>query len=720
MNLRRLLPALLAAVLLLPVIVTFSSPAGAAEKPSGLIEIGGGSGDPRGKETNKCSKGERGCAVPVCDKATNTGTFNGIKEYYRAPYPGCRPGIVWTTKTSRTIVRCLVGYDEVRIYGTESRPVQLATLSRVNLVNWCPPTDADVARLYWPNPKDSGPGLPDKGTVWATDTLRNVHTERVTLSDNCTSEKAVSGTGRCAVTSRPVRAAIDGTGAPTGVGCEAFKRTGENTVQNRLSSPSTPKKLANVLRSAVYRHYEVVSRNSSYYKPALAASLSGQPVNGLSAPRITSAEEIRGFNPVNDCSSPLEYIPAFKTKTPVDPVVIGSCIMPIFMPARLFVDPTQPERLPNGQVNPLRNGYGFWGTWNENNVPRYDKVPVRTVDATSVYDPSIGTALDVDGNTAVKKAYTNAVRTLVKNDLGPEKVGAYFYPDSIYISNGLEVLLSGADGRRATETRTNNDLRAKSAVDVSSCWATKLATSLVECQIGDEECSDIPPTCVPGSKDCPTSCVPGSKDCPPPPCVPGSKDCPSKSEDPIDPTPSGPVSVTVTVDLPGSYTVGGLSRVHRTEVTGVEIRCDGRPCGSRPSDPSIDSVPSGTLVLRPVGGYTNCSAPTQTKCGQFITRASGSGPIASRSVESVYFSPTRNNGEAVRIVIEGASLRYTPKKLEEYTVCGPADPKTGERSCSTRTRWVPDPANASTVRAFSIVFRDGKGPDRPVTGTIGK
>jgi hypothetical protein len=160
--------------------------------------------------------------------------------------------------------------------------------------------------------------------------------------------------------------------------------------------------------------------------------------------------------------------------------------------------------------------------------------------------------------------------------------------------------------------------------------------------------------------------------------------------------------------------------VHRTEVTGVEIRCNGRPCGSRPSDPSIDSVPSGTLTLRPVGGYTNCAAPTQTKCGQYITRASGSGPIASRSVESVYFSPTRSNGEAVRIVIEGASLRYTPKKLERYVVCGPADPKTGARSCETRTRWVPDPANASTVRAFSIVFRDGKGPDRPVTGTIGK
>jgi hypothetical protein len=728
-NTRRLLPALLAVALMIPATVSLLPSASAAEKPSGLIEIGGGSGDNRdGKKTNTCSKGPGKCDIPVCDKATNTGTFGSIKGYYRAPYPGCKPGIRWTTETSRSIVRCLVGYDEVRVYGTEARPVQVATLSRVNLVNWCPPGDADVARLYWPNPKDSAAGLADSGSVWATATTRNVHGDSVTLSDNCTEAIAVSGVGRCAVTSQAVRYAVDASGNPTSVRCDALKITGANTVSARLSSPATPKKLAASLRAAVYRHYEVVSRNSSKYRPALAASLSGQPVNGLTAPTITSASGIRGFDPVKNCSSPLEFIPAFKSATPTEPVVIGSCIMPIFLPARLFVDNTQPERLPNGQINPARNSYGFWGTWNENYVPRYDKTPVRTVDATSVFDPSIGTSIDVDGNARLKSAYTNAVRNLVKNDPGSpnpktsenQTIGAYFYPDSIYVSNGVEVLLNGADGRKATETRTNDTLRANSAVDVASCWATKLASSVVECTIGDEDCPDLPPP--------PPPCTPGSPNCPgntPPPCEPGSAGCPGGNTttppaDPVDPVPSGPVSVTVSVELPGSYTVGGLSRVHRTEVTGVSVTCNGRPCGSRPSDPSIDSVPSGSLVLRPVGGYTNCSSPSQTKCGQYITRSSGSGPIASRSVESVYFSPTRNNGEAVRIVIEGASLRYTPKKLETYTVCGPKDPKTGKQSCSTRTRWVPDPANASTVRAFSIKFNDGKSADRPVTGTIGK
>ena len=716
MKVRRSTLLLLSFTLLATLLIAPTASVAADNSASGLKEVGASPGDPRDAyDPGTCKSGD--CGIPKCNTKTGGGSFEGNPSYYLAPFPLCN-GFKWPRSSdpnSGSIVKCLVGYDEVRVYGTKSQPVKLATLSRVNMMNWCPPGQADVARLYWPNPRDSSGGIADRNTVWAVDTLKNVHQEQVTLSDNCTRAIALGGTTSCSTSSRAVRYAVDGSGKSTSTGCEILKVTGENSIGSRLSSSSTSSEMRSLISSALWKHYLVASSNASRYKSAFAASLTGQPVNGLTAATLSGPSSIKSFAPSQECATPLDFIPALRDSKSAtnDPVVLGSCVMPIFLPARLFIDYTQPETLPNGTANPKRRAYGFWGTWNENYVPRYDNIKVRVVDAGSVYDPSVGTSLDAGSGSTIGSAYERAVRALITKDPGtpnPDtgemtKVGAYFYPKEIGISNGPEVLLTGNVGKQAKETRLSASLRADSAVDAASCWATQLASFLVDCDPEDKRCATTPtPTPTPTPK--PTSSSGAT------------------AGDPItDGGQAGPVSVTVTVDAPASYTVGGLSRLHTTRVTDVAIRCSGRVCGSSPSDPDIDSTPTGSLILQPASGYTACSSSKQTKCGQLITRASGTGVMESRSVESVYYTPTRSS-EKVRIGLGNMSLRITPKRYVPGTCTNPPiDPKskiTPVPCTPPPGVWVRDTANSYTITSFSIRFSDGKGAYRSVTGTIGK
>ena len=716
MKKKNLAYAVISLALTITLLPTTSPASFAKDSNAGLIDVGGGSGDPYNKkkeERSKTCKDGKNCGIPVCNKATGGGDFNGIKNYYRAPFPLCEKDIKWTRDAS--IVKCLIGYDEFRMYGTKTDPVKYSTLSRVNLINWCAPEPWDTSRLYYPNPKDGALGQNMQNSeVWAVATFKNAHQEFLTLSDNCTKNQALALKSGCVVTSLTPRLQIDGDGNTASSGCQTLIVKGENSISSRLQNPKTPPKLATALRQAVYNHYQTVTNIPTQHKEALPAAVSALKVNKLTAPKITNPSDITNIDPNYPCSSPLEYIPAFQTNSPKDPVIVGSCVAPIYIIGRIFRNYTEPQYQKNGLPNPAHLQYGFWGAWNEYYDYRYDNKPVRVMDSGTMYDPSIGKSVDASSGT-INKEYIDAVKKMVKKDPGTVKpdtnkktpVGAYFFPEDIKITDGIEVMLTSKLAKQAESSLTNPELRADSAAKAASCWATELATSLVKCEITDPVCIEPSPSPSPTPS---SSEKPGS--------IPSPTPTPSFEEPKL---PSGPVQVMVTVQAPGSYTVGGLSRVHTTKVTGVTVTCEGRPCGSRESDPIIEGQPKGELTLRPVGGFTNCASSREKECDQLVTRESGKGVMGSRSVESVYFSPTRST-EAVRITVTNAELRVIPKKLETYVVCPPIDEETGKPSgpCETFSRWVPDPANAYTITAFGLRFPDGKGANRPVTGTIGK
>ncbi|MFM7088010.1 MAG: hypothetical protein ACKOW9_00540 [Candidatus Paceibacterota bacterium] len=684
----------------------------AKDSNAGLIDIGGGSGDPLKKKEDRaktCKDGKK-CDVPVCNKATKGGDFGSIKNYYQAPFPLCSDGIVWSRSAS--IVKCLVGYDEFRMYGTKTDPVKFSTLSRTNIISWCAPDPWDRSRLYYPNPKDSNLGKSiQKNQVWAVATYKTKHRETLALSDNCTQNEAESLKPGCVVTSLAPRLSLDGDGKVSSNGCQDLAVKGENSVSSRLQSNKTPPKMALKLREAIFKHYQTVSTVPTKHKTALPAAISALPVDGLTAKRYLTATDITEMRPAFPCSSPLEYIPAFENKPVSDPVILGSCVTPIFLVGRIFRNSTEPQYLKNGDPNPDHTQYGFWGTWNEFYSYRYDNQPVRMMESGSVYDPIIGKPIDANSG-LINKEYINAVKNLVRKDPGTvrpatnklETVGGYYFPEDIKLTDGIEVLLSAKHAKQAESTLKDPTLRAESAAKATSCWATELSTSLVKCEIDDPVCVEPTPSPSPSPTPSETKSIPSPR--------------PTFEEPKL---PTGPVQVMVTVQAPGSYTVGGLSRTHTTKVTGVTVTCEGRPCGSRESDPIIEGEPKGELTLRPVGGYTNCASSREKECDQLITRESGKGNMNSRSVESVYYSPTRQT-EAVQITVTNAELRVIPKKKETYVVCPPIDEETGRPSgpCETFTRWVPDPANAYTIKAFGLKFPDGKGSNRPVTGTIGK
>ena len=721
MNTRRPLILALLATLLLALIPVQPASAGGPTASGGVVDNGGApSSDPRSTILCTSKNGCKGTPV-VCNTATGGGSWNGNLNYYRKTFPKCESPYIYLTANINV---CLVGYEEIRLYGTVSDPVKLATLSRVNLPNYCRAQNYDLIRTYFPNPMDSAAGIPKAGTVWASANFTPDVTqmgEEVSLSDYCTVAKA--STPNCASSALRPRVRTDNTKVVSG-SCDQFETTGGNTVGAVLTNKNTSEAIKQQLRERIFTQYKTAKRNPSYYTNALAASLSGQPVNGLSAPAITSASAITGYSSDHHCSSPLDFIPALRDKNAtVDPVIIGACTIPLFLPARVLQDKSQPATLPDGSANPDHTKYGFWGNWNENYVKRFTQSPGRSVNTSSVLDPTIGTQIDPS------KQYTDAIRTLIKNDPGVLEVdgerripGAYFYPRSISTKNGIEALIQAPDQALAEKTRTDRNLIANSAIAAASCWSMQLAPYLLDCTDSADAC-EPPPICTKNCGDpiCTQNCGDPicTQNCGDPICTQNCSTTPRPEGD-----TSGPVKVVVNVNAPAAYTVGGLSRLQNTAVSSIQILCNGHTCGSQPGDATV-TTPQGSLELGAVNGYLACSSPSQTKCGLYTTKPSGVGPIASRNNTSVYFSPTRSS-ESVQVYVDNASAVVTPKVWippREVNCTAPATELNPDPTPCSRTipgYWKDDIDGRYTITAFVLRFTDGKSGLRKVTGTIGK
>ena len=674
--------ALLFSTLGLTALDTVATAAGSGS--SSISDVGTSA---NGKGVNSTTT--KGGTQPICNKRTGAADWNGIAGYVAAPAPQCEGG-TWT----KEILRCIIGYDEIRIYGTQSNPAQAGTLSHIYNLDWCLPNDQTLARLYWPNPKDAA-SIPLQ-TIWnvgnpsSNKEAGNARGENVAISDYCAT---TNDQARCATTSMQPR-------LRTGKVCSDLQVKGDASLSAAMSSTIPGVKQS--VQEYVYGMYKstlagIVSTPS--HKNAVAAALAGLPVSGLTAKSYKSPADVTSVGSGPDCSSMFDFIPAFKPAT-VDPVQIGTCVMPIYVPARKYIIKGEAVLAP-------------WGAFaNSVNVPRYLDTPV------AIRNPNIGLgdlAAPVNGATA-KSQYASMITRLITNDPGTfiggdydetMKISGYFFPEDLIKNYGIEALLYPAGQAQAKATMTRS-AAAASALNAAQCFAARLAPWMSEKPKDDPKTDPTPRPTTTSTTTTTTTDTPTS-------------------------APAGPVKVVVTVKAPKVFTVGGTSRVQDVKVTDVSVYSNGHICDGRDSDARV-STPQGSLDLAGVNGYTTCSDSKQRSCGLLVTKPSGTGSMISRSLSSVFYSPTRSS-EKARILLGDMSARVVPRKLitpakppKECTTTTVTDVKTKVSTQKTTCvqpptpppYWIDDTAAAYTITQFEIRFDDGGTRDRAVTGTIGK
>ena len=308
----------------------------------------------------------------------------------------------------------------------------------------------------------------------------------------------------------------------------------------------------------------------------------------------------------------------------------------------------------------------------------------------------------------------------------------------------LESMLSGP-ARTAANDSLSAANTASSAISAATCSGLELKPYITACA----------DTATPGSGATPCPTV-----TPTPTKTPTASPSPSDSATPT-PTPSatstnpglvdksitnpggdhnkrcrGAVCVKVTVAVPGSgsFTVGGTSRVADVKVSNVELLCNGRACNPSldydNSDPVL-STPIGQISLTGTGGFTPCTSTLAKDCDLAIQSiTSPSTPILSAKVSAGFYSPTRAT-EATKITLPAASITVTPKVwqcVRSHTVSwGPTFDSEGNMvspggsaTVCDQYGWVPHDELAYSIGNFELNFTDGKGAERPVSGSIGK
>lgn len=643
---------------------------------TGLVGYNGGVSGGPSATTKNCTGKSATCNPVVCNTATGGALWAGFsttKDYFVPRSPIC-------DNQDRTVYidKCIVGFDEVRFYGTKSKPVQASSLSRVYTLDWCLPGLTATGRIYLPNPKDAG-AVP-LGTVWNSGSpgkpskqFFNGRGEPISMSDYCTTPNNPS---KCVTTSTTPRA--------TQGSCTSLMVKGPNSIPATLRNGTADQKAA--IRAKVFSQYSLLkSSSSSSFPNALASAASDLPVDGLSAPTVKSADDITSMGNGYDCSSIFNFIPAYVEKgTAVDPVVIGACISQIYLPARRFIDPRT-----------LENSWSFWNPIvAAPNVPRYAKTKVQMNNVVSGLDSSLATSLVPSGTQL--SSYLNTVRKLVTSS--PESyvgspyskvldTGGYFFPDSIN-GNGIEAMLWANDRPQAYASLSAAEA-GQSAADAASCASIELAPDIT-----------TPPT---GKPTTTTTVTTG----------------------PVKYTPSGPVEVVVEVQAPKTFTVGGTSRPQTVKVTKVTSYCDGHVCNPSSESDARVSVPTGALSLSAVNGFTQCANSSQKNCDLLIIKPSGTGTMADRQLDAGFYSPTRAS-EKSRIGLLDTKATVTPRYL--YTppqVCTivkttDVDGKvTSTRECVQPPSYWRD-GTPYTLTNFKLVLTDGGPTDRAVSGSIGK
>jgi len=680
----------------------------------GVTDTGGGATGGAGTTVVDPSKG----GTPVVCK-NGKGSWRGNDDYYIKGFPGCDPSYKWMA----VVVRCVVAYDEFRFYGTVSNPTKGATLSRVNLRDYCLPANIDSARTYFPNPKDAS--LSGQ-SVWKTFETSNTKGNLINLSDNCKSVKLELD---CTPTSLAPRESI---GEP----CTSLMAQGDKLASNAINSPDVSEENKKAIRDVVFAQYKKVLDNTTSAWPRdLAASLANLPTGKLgSSVGVTSAANITALGNGYACGSAIQYIPVTDVPS-TDPVQLGACIAPIYIPARAyrFEDNSWPRTV--NSVTSFIDGDTGWtpasgqapyefalaGDWAVFNDLRYSTTPpsVRN-NASKNTDSTVAVAVDVPAT------YSKAIQTLVRKDVGKSNTDiatADWFPEEKIKAVGFETFkYPSATLDTAKKIRLDRASAASDAAKGAACWSMRVAA-------GFSPGKPVTKSPSPSPSESSTSTSSGSPsptptETPPPSKSPTSSPSTFTESDEGNSGTSGPVKVIVTVN-PKTYTVGGTSRPQTVKVTDVDVLCSGRPCGSAESDPLIVGTPQGRLGLVPTGGLDGCVKTTQRGCDMYISKSAVAGSIAGQSTTALFFSPSRK-GEYATVNITQEYLKVVPKKWIPPVPCPPQPRSTGATPIEiipcepTPGYWTPDYSQSYIITEYIVRTVDGGSLSRPVTGTIGK
>jgi len=670
----------------------------------GVTDTGGGATGGAGTTVVKPGNG----GTPVVCK-NGKGSWLGNDNYYIKGFPGCNPDYKWMA----VVVRCVVAYDEFRFYGTVSNPTKGATLSRVNLRDYCLPANIDSARTYFPNPKDAGAS---GQTVWRTFETSNTKDLTVHLSDNC---KGSSTSVDCTPTSLAPRESI-------GVPCTALLPQGSLSPSNALTSPNVSAENKDAIRNVVFSQYKkVLANTTSAWPKDLAASLSDLPTKRLgTSTGISSASDITSLGNGYACGSAIQYIPVTDTPSS-DPVQLGACIAPIYVPARAYrySDNSWPRSV--ASVTSFIDGDTGWvptqgdapyafalaGDWAVYNDLRYSTTAPRVRnDAARSTDPSVANAVDVPAS------YASAIKNLVRKDAGnrdAERATRDWFPEDKITSTGFETFkYASSTLETAKLVRLDRTNAANDAAQGAACWSMRVAAGFSPSTTSTSTNRSSTPEETPSTPTDDAS-TPGSTPNPTPTTTRSSGG-----------GTAGPVQVVVTVN-PKIYTVGGTSRPQSVAVTDVDVLCNGRACGSQESDPLIIGAPQGRLALAPTGGFDGCVKTTQRGCDMYISKPASGTSIAGQSTTALFFSPSRK-GEAATVTISNEYLKVVPKKWIPPVPCPPVPRSTSASPepvipCEPIPGyWAPDYSRAYIITEYVVRAADGGSLSRPVTGTIGK
>lgn len=699
-----------------------------ANSTGGTIDYGTENGD--GTSTEFKNDGS-GFAV-ACEESQLTGEWLENKDYYIAPFPGCAsakqkfakknpntvvppifykvPGYRWTP----TIVECTIGFDEFHFYGTVSEPVAGGTLARSNIRDYCVPKSTKT-RSYLPNAKDSA-AQPIKtvNRAQTVDNLINYWGKSIDLSDFCEAEDPKNPTAYdyiCSVTSLKPRVKV---GKP----CTDLTAAGRGFLSAgaALRSSTVSEKVKKQVRERVYLQWDQLAkyRNSDY--PLDLASLFADLEPGLlgSGVSLSSPSDVTSVGDGYDCGSPIEFIPVV-TKDAPEPALLGNCVVPITKPMRVYKRSStvsyaleDVERwISYSPWTPLKSAPPYeFAVINDDEVApyndnRYSAKSASMLSTSSMYDSTVATEL----RTPPLEAYKSGIISLVKADkagftrpLGAdESATAHYFPKDAMVKGNFESFKINSNVvATAKKLRLDREGAGEYAAKKAVCDSFRIAGSFTD---------PLPPTETP-EPTCTENCEP--------PCT-------VNCDEPEDQKPGG-VTVRVSVAVAKSFFTAGLERPQQVSIDSVIPLCGDHVCGTLPSDASVET-PYATLKLLPWGGYTECSDSRERGCGMLIVapKPYSVGPVASQSVTSVFFSPTRET-ESTRIVLEDQRARVIPKKwIPPRTECYGSDENGNPTECvEIPGYWTPDPANAYYIYDFWLVASDGGSLYRPVIGTIGK
>ena len=739
------------------------APAGTlpAEASSGSSDVGGGGSNQAGETNNNAGAN----SLPLCYYPTVSGEYASKIYYYNPPFTGCidsygkvaqknpnknMPSFTGSKLDEEKastwlpgVAQCTIGFDEFRFYGTADNPVQAATLSRVNTLDRCLPSDVAFSRVFYPNPKDAG-GVP-AGTVWNTvGNAINHHKDPLNLSDNCSASMKYPN---CLTTSLPPRAKIGD--------CKNLIVRGENSIKAYLQSPNTPEEFKSKIQNALLSQYNLVNasakRAGSLYPNARAAASIDVPFGSLrSAPSISAASSISGIGDAYECSSAVEFIPVQK-ETGRAPVVIGACVVPLVLDSKVYAapgsgvtpsnyDPNEVTKFLDGELKTNKFTFNYVGPWATFNDLRYSNKKAK------LSNPGSGLFIsEIAKNiTPPTAAYQNAIKTLVRRDPAPSgppisgtvpkatDYASFNLPRNFdhYATPGDPVYEKSQDLRRDRSAAANR------AASSATCWSMELAASF-----DFDSLPEIPATTTDPVVPEPPSMLP-----------------PSSSVNPVNPVPSLPpsvgspgdnnLSVTVTVN-PKEFYAGGRDFDNYLSLNDIRVNLTPRlttNCNAINSGWCMTDISPlyGTIRLDPSSNYPStfpgCSGPN---CQSYESRSNpgrvnlqGSGNPRVTPIWNFY-SPTAQ-GQWMNLSIQNPSLTYVLREKVWRTVkvgerqreeCRPALRPNRPPRCTTVTEDIFEPRPfieyRRTVTVTNVQFRvDGSASpqslSRPVVGTIGR